>query len=106
MYLASGVLMMSVSAYVIYKINFGSKSQFAYVLMAFTFLDGAQNFAYFFISIYRHPIHVGDQTFYCENVYAAQTALYCFYLVSLQSWIFGMKYLESAMFCSLTPPCV
>jgi hypothetical protein len=43
--LASGVLMMSASAYVIYKVYKGSKSQFAYVLMAFTFLDGAQNFA-------------------------------------------------------------
>ncbi len=44
-FLASGVFMMSASVFVIYKIYKGSKSQFAYVLMAFTFLDGAQNFA-------------------------------------------------------------
>jgi hypothetical protein len=58
--LVSGVFMMSTSAYVIYKVYKGSKSQFAYVLMAFTFLDGVQNFAYFFISVFRHPVYVGD----------------------------------------------
>ncbi len=104
--LASGVLMMSASAYVNYKVYKGSKSQFAYALMAFTFLDGAQNFADFFISVYRHPIYVGDQTFHGVNIYAYQTTLYCYYIVSLQLWIFGMKYLESAMLCSLTAPCI
>jgi hypothetical protein len=51
--------MISASAYVIYKVYKGSKSQFAYVLMAFTFLDVAQNFAIFFIDVNRHPILVG-----------------------------------------------
>ncbi len=59
-FLASGVFMMSASAYVIYKVFKGSKSQFAYVLMAFTFIDGAQNFVTFFISVYRHPVLVGN----------------------------------------------
>ncbi len=58
-YLLSGVFMMSASAYVICKVYKGSKSQFAYVLMAFTFLDGAQNFASFFILVYRHPVLFG-----------------------------------------------
>ncbi len=58
-HLASGVLTMSASAYVIYKVYKGSKSKFAYVLMAFTFLDGAQNFALFFIYVYMHPVLVG-----------------------------------------------
>jgi hypothetical protein len=72
--LSSGVFMMSASAYVIYKVYNGSKSQFAYVIMAFTFLDGAQYFAYFFISVNRHPIYVGEQTFYGVNIYAYQTS--------------------------------
>ncbi len=59
-YLGSGVFVMSVSACVNYKVYKGSKSQFAYFLMAFTFLDGAQNFATFVISVYRHPILIGD----------------------------------------------
>ncbi len=49
--LTSGVIMMSTSAFVIYKVYRGSKSQFAYALMGFSFLDGSQNFAYFFISL-------------------------------------------------------
>ncbi len=104
--LASGVFMVSSSAFVIYQVHRGSKSQFAYVLMAFTFLDGAQNFAQFFVYVYLHPINVGEKTYYSENIYASQTTFYCYYLVSLQSWIFGMKYLESAMLCSLTAPCI
>ena len=58
-YLATGVFMMSASAYVIYKVYKGSKSQFAYVLMAFTFLDGAQLFASFFVYVCKNPILVG-----------------------------------------------
>jgi hypothetical protein len=72
--LASGVFMMSASAFVIYKVYKGSKSQFAYVLMAFTLLDGVQYFAIFFICFYRHPIYVGGQTLYGVNNYAYQTS--------------------------------
>ncbi len=62
--------MMSASAYVIYKVYKGSKSKFAYILMAFTFLDGAQNFVTFFVFEIRHPINVGDQTIYFVNMFA------------------------------------
>ncbi len=104
--LLSAVIMISTSIYVIYKIHKGSKSTFAYLLMAFTLLDGAQNFTLFFFSAHRRSIYLDGQTHYFINMYASQTATFCYYLVSLQSWIFGMKYLESAMFCSLTPPCI
>ncbi len=104
--LASGLIMMSTSAFVIYKVYKGSKSRFAYTFMAFSFLDGAQNFAFFFIYVFRHPVSVNNKTLHAENFYAYQTVSYFYYSVSLQSWIFGMKYLKSAMFCSLTPPCV
>ena len=55
-YLACGVIMMSASAIVINRVKNGSKSQFAYVLMIFTFLDGAQNFAGFFIELDTHVV--------------------------------------------------
>jgi hypothetical protein len=105
-FLVSGVFMMSASAYVIYKVYKGSKSQFAYVLMAFTFVDGAINFAFLFVYVYVHPVLVGGNVNHVVNMYAFQTTSYCYYLESLQSWIFGMKYLESAMLCSLTPPLI
>ena len=41
-----------------------------------------------------------------KNFYAFQTANFCYYLVSLQSWVFGMKYLESSMLNSLTSACI
>lgn len=39
--LVAGLIIMSTSIYVIYKIYKASKNTFAYVLMAFSFLDGA-----------------------------------------------------------------
>jgi hypothetical protein len=57
--LVCGVVMMFASSYVIIKIYQTSKSTFAYLLMAFTFLNGASNFALFFVLVFRHPISVG-----------------------------------------------
>lgn len=74
--------------------------------MAFTFLEGFQFFIRFFILIIRHPIIVGGETHYAVNFYAYETADFCDYIVSLQNWIFAFKYLESAIFCSLTDPCI
>ncbi len=48
-YLVVGVVLLPASSYCIYKIYQGSKSGFAYILMAFTMLDGAQYVANFFI---------------------------------------------------------
>lgn len=104
--LASGLIMMSCSLYLYYKIYTGSKSTFAFVLMGFTFLDGAQNFAIFFVTAFMHPIYVNGHPYFSASQYALLTLNNCFYLMSLQSWIFGMKYLESAFTCCLTPPCI
>lgn len=105
-YMVAGLISMSVSTYVLRKICNGSKSKFAYALMAFTFIMGATNLSLFFISKFRFSYIVAGQTRYSENFYAFQTANYCYYLVTLQSWVFGMKYLESSMFSSLTPACI
>jgi hypothetical protein len=94
------------SSYVLYKIWKGSKSAFAYVLMAFTLLDGAQFFFTYFIFAYSQSLQIGDQKVQALNPYAYLTAYYAFYLVSLQPWFFGIKYLESAMCCSLIQPCI
>ncbi len=98
--------MISASVFVIYKVYKGSKSKFAYALIAFTFLDGAIKLSFFLILVNVHPVFVDGQPNYFANFYVYQTVNYFYLLVSLQSWIFGMKYLESAMLCSLTSPCV
>jgi hypothetical protein len=97
---------MLVAPCVVFKINQGSKSHFAFLLMAFTFFDGSYQFSMFFINGFRHSYVVAGKTHHSVNMYADLAATYCYNLVSLQSWIFGMKYLQSAMFCSLTPPCI
>jgi hypothetical protein len=56
--LVCGLVMMFASPYVIIKIYRPSKSTCAYVLMAFTFFNGATDFALFFVMVYRHPISV------------------------------------------------
>jgi hypothetical protein len=48
-FLVVGVILLPVGSYCVYKIYQGSKSGFAYTLMAFTLLDGAQFVAKFFI---------------------------------------------------------
>lgn len=83
--LASGVLMLCASSYVIYRIYKGSKSNFAYVLMAFTFLDGVVCLATFFIFVNfsKRSIQVDGYTFETINFYADYTAGYCSDLIAL-----------------------
>jgi hypothetical protein len=55
---------------VCYKVYKGSKSHFAYILMLFTFIDGAQYFGWFFIIFYPEPIIVEGRTVaYREKYY-------------------------------------
>jgi hypothetical protein len=35
-----------------------------------------------------------------QNFFLGQVAGYLFYLVTLQSWVFAMKYLDSAIICT------
>ena len=65
--IAAGVILMIAAPYVLKKVWEGSKSTFAYALMAFTFLDGAQFFAFFFIQTFRHSIIVADKRIYAVN---------------------------------------
>jgi hypothetical protein len=67
---------------------------------------GCNNFIFLYLSN-RHPILPADgQTHNAINFFASRTATYCYYLVFLQSCVFGIKYLEIAMPCALTPPCI
>jgi hypothetical protein len=42
--------------------------------MAFTFIDGVENFAFFFIEFNRHQVEANGETYLKENFYAFQTA--------------------------------
>ncbi len=62
--LVSGVVLLSASTFVIYRVSKGSKSTFAYVLMAFTFMDGMQSIAFVVINLCSHPITINGKTNY------------------------------------------
>ena len=47
--LTYGLILTPVVLYVSYKVFKGSKSEFAYILLAFSFLDAVNNLAYFCI---------------------------------------------------------
>ena len=63
--------------------------------MIFTIADASIQIASFFLLR-----NVENEDFYI--VYSIQ---YSFYLASLQSWIYSMRYLKSATNCCLTPTC-
>ncbi len=60
--LVGGLIMMIVAIPVYYWVYKGSKSTFAFTLLAFTFLDGASNFSQFFIFVYPKTIHRQSDT--------------------------------------------
>jgi hypothetical protein len=68
--LGSGLVMILASYYTFRKIWLGSKSSFAYTLIGFTLLDGAQNLANFFTLAFPHPVYLSYQTLYAGNEYA------------------------------------
>jgi hypothetical protein len=82
-YLVTGVILISASSYLFYKIYRGSKSRFAYILITFTMLDGVVDFSTFFINVYTHPIFIGGQVYHAVNPYTNQTRSYFYYLGTL-----------------------
>ena len=92
--LAETVILLPASTFTISKLYLGSKSHFAYLIIAFTLADGLSRFAKFIIN--KFPI----ETVEFPNGYALITNNYFYWLLSLQSWIFGTKYLWSGVLCS------
>jgi hypothetical protein len=93
--LIAGITLMTFPIIVCWKVHKGSNSFFAYTLMAFTFVDGLQYLANTIILAKDLNIEINE----CANLIAT----YCFYLVSLQTWVFAMKYWDSATICSINP---
>lgn len=82
--LGCGVALIAALLYTVQLIRQGSKSDFAYILLTFTFLDAAQELACFFICAFPYPVYIGNSKYHAMNQYANLTANYCFYFVSLQ----------------------
>lgn len=101
-HLGAGLILIPVSVFVLLKIFKGSKSNFAYILIIFTLIDGVQKCAVYFVLAYRRQIYNNGQIIYVVNYYAFSATVYVATFVSLQLWIFAFQYLESASTLSLT----
>ena len=90
-----------------YKIYNGSKSTFAYVLLIFTFGYGLDYTLVFLEqSVMAKSIQINGLTQVYANFYILETVDFFYFLLSLQCWIFALKYLESAVNCSFTTTCL
>jgi len=100
---------MVVSATVVMvKVHRGSKSTFAYTLMALSVLLGVSYIGWAFEDSIRMEVQLPDGVsyLYASSEYAFDICNYLFNLAALQRWIFAMRYLESANTSSLTETCL
>ena len=80
---------------VLIKILRGSRSRFALLLASLQLLNGLQEADYYFL----YKDHGDSQ----EKFYHEQIDLYLYYFTYLQTWIFAMRYSESAIVCHSAP---
>ena len=84
--LAEAVILLPAASMTLKKLYQGSKSSFAYLLIAITYACVVNSLTYFIL--YLFP----NETVKVPNGYANLTIMYLYNFLSLQSWIFGIKY--------------
>jgi hypothetical protein len=96
--------MITASVIVLIRLHYGSRNQFALTLATFTLLLSFQEFEGFLVFTFPRTI---DQTIgpivYLPNYYVSMAGNYFYYLMALQTWMFAIRYLESALNCSQKP---
>jgi hypothetical protein len=75
--------MLAAGLLTICKINHGSKSSFAYILMAFTIGNGLTNVGFYLTDAIRKPAILDGYTVHFSNFNAVTLVGYTFYLMSL-----------------------
>lgn len=101
--LAVGCLIIPLAIIVLKTVVTGSRSAFALLLIVLSIALGLQEIEAFLS--FNNPVTVvanGDAHQY-QEFYIWQTGNYWYYLTNVQSWIFAMRYLESAITCSRAP---
>ncbi len=91
--LAEAFILFLASSLTFIKLYQGSKSNFAYLLTAFVFANALSRLATFIYNFLPNEI------LNLPNGYAILTNYYFNWLLSLQPWIFGIKYLWSGVLC-------
>jgi general stress protein CsbA len=101
--LAVGCLMLPFAIIVLITVVTGSRSTFALLMVVLSIALELQNIISFFSNYYTMTIIVNGEEHQYQEFYIWQTSNYWYYLANIQSWIFAMRYLESAITCSNAP---
>jgi hypothetical protein len=80
-----------------FKVYKGSKSAFAYILLAFTFGNGIVNVGFFLTDAIKTTKVLGKTVYHFASFKAVSWVGYTYYLMSIQAWIFSFRYLDSAI---------
>ena len=98
--LGTAIIVLPLGLFGYYKLWRGSQSKFAYLVMAFTVGLGLQCTGTF-VTLMLPTEYIKPAL---PNLYALTICIFFFFLLSLQTWIYGMQYLNSAIVCSKTIP--
>ena len=90
--LASAVLL-TTSIALLAKIHFGSRSKFAYVLTFFSFSYGIVYGSQYLSNSLLIEIEVDGKKEFFPDFYSTEAENFIYRLLSLQQWIFAMKYI-------------
>ena len=94
--------MVTVALVVINRIHSKSKNKFAYTLISFTLIIGVSNILSAVNEAFRNEVSLHGEKQYFTNEYAFILLNSVYWLsTGLQGWIFSMRYLRSAVQCSL-----
>ena len=100
------MIIISASA-VIHRIYNKSKNTFAYTLMGLTLTIGVSLVGLAFNDAFRKEVTQPDRVYHFRSEYGLSTFNFLYYIsTALQGWIFAMRYLQSAVECSLTKTCL
>ncbi len=95
--LSVALILLSISTTTLTKIFKGSKSSFAYILLTFTFLYGLEYLACYLEQEFTKTIEYDGVPIQVINLNARSIIDYFLYVLSIQNWIFAIKYLDSAI---------
>lgn len=94
---STGLIMIVCAVFTCRKIYKGSQNTFAFTLIMFTLGYGVNAVADFFIHLFPFTYVQDGETIHTPYIKPNATNFCFYYLLSLQSWIFLIKYLESSL---------
>ena len=103
-----GTVMILAAAIVIHRTYHQSKNTFAYILMGLTIMIGVSQIGWAITDSFREEVTIpGGVVDYNQSQYSNSFLCYLYYLLTaLQGWYFAMRYLKSAVECSLQKTCL